>query len=586
MGANDVLALNANFATWQTNRMPGLTGVDPFEFYCVDQFLKQFAVSDDELRAGLVGGGNDGGADAIYFFVNRRLVQEDTDLDPKTAVKVNLLIMQVKQNQGFSPVEIDKSVFLTDDLLDLSRKPADHNTTYNPKVLEVMRVFKNKYQEIAGTFPEVFIDYYYITKADATQGDDAEKASNRVKQKANQHLNAAKCAFHFVNAQKLWTQVQLRTPKSKPLHWQDTPLETPEGWVGLVKLYDYWSFLKDEHGDLHERIFESNVRGFQQNTPVNVSIRNTLDKRGAADFWLLNNGITILAGKASKAGYKKLEIDDPQIVNGLQTSRQIDAYYRSGVGVPLPEDDNRRIMVRVLQSSDEAVRDDVIRATNSQNKMPAEALRATDRIHGQIENLFRQYDLYYDRRKGQYKDEGKPIAKIVSVIELLQAMLAIVLKRPDDARARPRDYIREDDKYSQIFGDDQFDLTIFLKCVLLHRRVESFLTSDNLNLDIGHQRNLKFYLSMYVAAAQTKHAYAPPDKLLVIDVGKLEDELVSDCYERLWRKYQKLAEKFASNGEYDYDSLAKGPYLLKAVQTELRRRFTPRNERRVRGAKP
>ena len=579
MGANDVLALNANFATWEANRMPGLTGVDPFEYYCVDQFLKQFAVSDAELLAGLVGGGNDGGADALYFFVNRKLVQEDTDLDPKTALRVNLLVMQVKQNQGFSPNEINKLIFLCDDLLDLGRPPSQYKTTYNAKVLEVMRVFKAKYQEIAGVFPEVVVDCYYITKCDETQNADAEGAAERVKQKVKEHLSNAQCSFHFVNAQKLWTQVQLRAPKSQSLHWHANPLETPEGWVGLVKLHEYWRFLQDEHGDLEERIFESNVRGFQQNTPVNVDIRKTLDSPGKADFWLLNNGITILTGKANTAGFQKLEIGDPQIVNGLQTSRQIDAYYRSGINIPRPEDDGRRILVRVLQSTDETARDNVIRATNSQNKMPAEALRATDRIHGQIESLFRQYDLFYDRRKGEYKDEGKPIAKIVAVIELLQAMLAVALKRPDAARGRPRDYIKEDEKYAEIFGESRFDLTVYLKCVSLHRRVATFLAAKDLDLDIGHQRNLKFYLAMYVAAAATKNVYAPPDKLLTIDITKLDNGLIADCYQRIWKKYQKLAEKFASNGEKDYDSLAKGPHLLRALNTELKRRFTPRKKR-------
>lgn len=584
MGANDVLALNANFATWETSRMPGLIGVDPFEYYCVDQFLKQFAVSDAELMAGLVGGGNDGGADALYFFVNRKLVQEDTDLDPKTAFRVNLLVIQVKQNQGFSPNEINKLVFLSDDLLDLGRQPSQYKTTYNAKVLDVMRVFKAKYQEIAGAFPEVFIDYHYITKCDEIQNADAEGAAERVKQKAREHLSNAQCNFHFVNAQKLWTQVQLRAPKSKALHWHATPLETPEGWVGLVKLHEYWKFMQDEHGDLQERIFESNVRGFQQNTPVNVDIRKTLDSPGKADFWLLNNGITILTGKANTAGYQKLEIEDPQIVNGLQTSRQIDAYYRSGAKIPHPDEDGRRILVRVLQSSDETVRDNVIRATNSQNKMPAEALRATDRIHGQIETLFCQYDLFYDRRKGEYKDEGKPIAKIVPVIELLQAMLAVVLKRPDDARARPRDYIKEDEKYAQIFGEDRFDLTVYLKCVSLHRRVASFLATRELDLDIGHQRNLKFYLAMYVAAALTKSAYAPPDKLLSIDLQKLDNGLIAECYQRVSKKYHELAKKFATNGEKDYDSLAKGPHLLRALNTELKRRFTPRRKKKAAGS--
>jgi hypothetical protein len=98
-------------------------------------------------------------------------------------------------------------------------------------------------------------------------------------------------------------------------------------------------------------------------------------------------------------------------------------------------------------------------------------------------------------------------------------------------------------------------------------------------LDIGHQRNLKFYLALYVAAAATKNVHAPPDKLLTIDTTKLDNNLLADCYQRIWKKYQELAKKFASNGEKDYDSLAKGPHLLRAVNTELKRRFTPRKKK-------
>lgn len=581
MSSNDVVALEANFATWQKSRMPGLSGVNAFEYFCIDQFLKQYPISDHEILAGLVGGGNDGGADGVYFLVNRRPVLEDTDLDPQTACTVNILVMQVKETQGFSPIEIQKLVLFSDDLLDLTRQPSAYTTTYNPKVLEVMRVFKEKYQEIAGALPDVFIDYYYITKSDEVQNGDADKAAERVIQKAKEHLSNAQSNFHFINAKKLWGQVQLRTVKRKLLPWCDTPMDTPEGWVGLVKLDEYWKFLQDEHGDLDERVFESNVRGFQQNTPVNKDIRATLDNPGKADFWLLNNGITILTNKAGSAGHKRLSIDDPQIVNGLQSSRQIDSYYRNK---PLfsPQDDKRRILVRVIQTSDEEVRDDIIRATNSQNKMPPEALRATDRIHRQIETLFRQYDLYYDRRKGQYKDEGKPISKIVPVIELLQAMLAIVLKRPDDARARPRDYIKDDDKYAQVFGEDKFNLTVYLKCIFLYRRVESFIT-DKSGLEVGHQRNLKFYLAYYVAASETKNVYVPPDKLLNIDVTKITDGYIDGCLQRVYKQYAKLAEKFKTNGERDYDSLAKGPNLLKAVQTELKRRFSSQTKKKVTG---
>jgi hypothetical protein len=211
--------------------------------------------------------------------------------------------------------------------------------------------------------------------------------------------------------------------------------------------------------------------------------------------------------------------------------------------------------------------------------MPAEALRATDRIHGQIETLFRQYDLYYDRRKGFYKDEGKPIVKIVPVIELLQAMLAIALKRPDEARARPRDYIKDDEKYEQVFGENQFNLGLYLKCILLYRRVALFLARKDVALDATHQRNLKFYLAMYVAAAATKHAYAPPHKLLAFDENKLDDAFLTDCYTRVLKPYTRLARKFAQNGDLDWDQLAKGPNMLRAINTELKRRFTPKKKK-------
>src|SRR6266487_5991896 len=42
-----------------------------------------------------------------------------------------------------------------------------------------------------------------------------------------------------------------------------------EGFVGLVKLKDFYSFLEDQPGEIAERIFESNVRGYQQDSKIN-----------------------------------------------------------------------------------------------------------------------------------------------------------------------------------------------------------------------------------------------------------------------------------------------------------------------------
>src|SRR5262245_17804640 len=87
--------------------------------------------------------------------------------------------------------------------------------------------------------------------------------------------------------------------------------------------------------------------------------------------------------------------------------------------------------------------------------MQAESLRMTDQIHRDIEEIFKAADLYYDRRKGFYKDQGRPIKKIVSVNAVAQAVISIMLQRPDDARARPGDYFKDENRYRSIFATTQ-----------------------------------------------------------------------------------------------------------------------------------
>src|SRR5216683_5717372 len=92
MSANDVLSLNAHFSEWSQKRASGLQdkGIQPFEYYCVDEFLKRYPLSDEDTLAGMTGGPNDGGVDAIYFFVNRKIVDDESIIEPDTTLRINL----------------------------------------------------------------------------------------------------------------------------------------------------------------------------------------------------------------------------------------------------------------------------------------------------------------------------------------------------------------------------------------------------------------------------------------------------------------------------------------------------------------
>ena len=64
-----------------------------------------------------------------------------------------------------------------------------------------------------------------------------------------------------------------------------------------------------------------------------------------------------------------------------------------------------------------------------------------------------------------------------------------------------------------------------------------------------------------------------PGKIQQLDTSKMS-HVLEDCYKHVWKKYELLAERSKSqDGERDYDSLAKGPHLLKSLHGELRRRL-------------
>jgi hypothetical protein len=265
MSANDVLSTNVQFEEWSNVRAAALeaNGVNKFEYFCVDQFLKAYPIADEDILAGITGGPNDGGVDAIFFFANRKVVNDESQISSDTTLRVNLAIFQVKETQGFGPNEINKLYFFTDDLLNLTIPAATFHEKYNARLLDIMDTFKTKFPKVC-PHAQIFIDYYYISKVDQeTLHPTAQEAVDKVLAKAKEHLSAAKVTFHPIGAPKLWAQIQQRPPKNRPLQFTEL-METPEGRVGLVKLRDFFNFLRDENGEIFERILTQTFEGFNK----------------------------------------------------------------------------------------------------------------------------------------------------------------------------------------------------------------------------------------------------------------------------------------------------------------------------------
>jgi len=306
-----------------------------------------------------------------------------------------------------------------------------------------------------------------------------------------------------------------------------------EGYVCLVPLKNFFDFISDSEKELLRHIFESNVRDYQGNVKVNKEIHETLVGVGKEEFWWLNNGVTILASDVYAATGEKLIISDPQIVNGLQTSRVVYSYFRESG----KEADPRHILVRVVKTQDQAARDRIIKATNSQTTIPDAWLHATEDLHRRIEEYFLSHGLYYDRRKNFYKNQGKPASKIVSIPRLAQAVTAVYLQQPDNARARPSTVLRK--TYTQVFNRNH-PPDMYLKSAQLLSVIEEYLANPALNLVSTEQNNLEFHLAMFVACVVSRRSVLDPQAVSRLAIPKQSDKVIGESLKIVRKLYETL----------------------------------------------
>ena len=551
MSVNEIIALDARLAQVRTERAPDSPEDEFFEIFAAEQILKDFDLTDEEIEAGQVGGGDDGGLDSVYFLVNRQFVTDDFEITPKTVTRTDIFFLQATREPSFNEERIAKLNLLTEDFLDFSRDTGKLKGNYNSDVLSIMKTFKEKYQTLFAYPHDLTISYCYISKGEIkTINTGVRKQSERVEAKAKQLFPNASVSFKFIGAGELLNLINRQPQKSYPLEF--TEMISPkdqQAWVCLVPMIAYYKFITNDKGEMKNELFEGNVRDWQGDNEVNEAIRQTLEKGVPdEDFWWLNNGITILASGASGKGGHILSVEFPQIVNGLQTSRCIYNYFSAK-----KVEEHRNVLVRIIATRSVESPDHIIKATNSQTQVPPFRLHMTEPIHRNIETLLRNHNLFYDRRKNFYKNEGMPIARIVQPLNLAQTIMSIVLQRPNDARGRPNSVL--DKSYGEIFST-KYSLNLFAVSALFMRKVNAFLLSPELGITRTDRTNLRWYLAMQYSRRLTAKDIPSHNELTNMKIPN-DNKLLQASYDEINKPYRTLGGT---------DLVAKGPELLKEVK--------------------
>ncbi|MED4567949.1 AIPR family protein [Brevibacillus agri] len=531
---------------------------DYFEFFSASLILKSFDLSDEELEKGIVGSGNDGGCDGLYLFVNEELIMDDAPLSNiKKNPTLDVYIIQSKFETSFRENAFSNWKSIVDNLFSLeSFQNNDFSKRYNGDVLEFFGRFHNTFLSLITKSPKVNFKFFYTSIGNEVHINVQQQADEMMaKLKTLYPSPNTTISVDYIDAQKILALYDAPSKTDFVLHISETPIIVQEEkeYIVLANLKQYFDFITNENDKLIKHIFEANVRDYQGNTTVNKEIAETLSQSNSGeDFWWLNNGITMLASKIDQKSTKVFEIKNPEIVNGLQTSTEIFNYFNSKGKEFLEE--NRKVLIRIIVPNDEASRDNIILATNSQTAIPKAILRGTDSIHREIESYLKTKDLFYDRRKNFYKNEGKPKDKIISIQFLAQCLMSILLGKPNYARARPSTLLNDEDTYNHLYLNNKF-LDSYYNAAVIGKKVKSSISNSSL-YSVSVQSDISFYV-MYVCAAKlVGSTNITPEQLSKINIGQLTEENIQLCTEYVYKKYIQLGGN---------DKVAKGTNLIEMI---------------------
>ncbi len=212
-----------------------------------------------------------------------------------------------------------------------------------------------------------------------------------------------------------------------------------ESYVVTVNAADFvQKILSDKNGRIRQQIFEANVRDFiGLDSEVNAEISGTLnDPHKQQRFGILNNGVTIISPDIRLAGFE-IFLKDFQVVNGCQTSHIL-FNYREKIAA------DATLMLKLVETSDPEVVDDIVRSTNRQTKVDEVQFLATLDAVKAIERFFdargadEEYRLYFERRKNQFSsDENVKAIRVFDIQDIARCVAAMFLDKPEVASRYP-----------------------------------------------------------------------------------------------------------------------------------------------------
>src|ERR1035437_3234128 len=396
-----------------------------------------FSFTADEVDEALTDGPNDRGIDAVVIL--------DTAVPPVVHLFQFKCVEKFERaTDNFPGSAVDKLLSFVRDLL--AKDPALEKTC-NPilwgKVCEIWDLFK-------GATPR-FVVHLVANQATLVSTEQARLHSGLTPYR------------HFST---LYTDLSglatLLTERNRPkfnaalqlvdLQYFERSDGNIRGLIATIQATELVKLVRDpgDTDQVNRDVFDENIRVYlTRKNRINQKIFETATSLSNAEFWYLNNGVTMTCDSFEyPPGVRAplVHLTGVQIMNGGQTSN---ALFEAAREAP-NELAKVLLLARIYELKNRDMAGRVAESTNSQTPVRSRDLRANDEIQRKLAIALLPKGVYYERKAFQHKDQARD--KRLDALAAAQALVAYFNGWPEVATKDRGKLFGE--LYDSIFNED------------------------------------------------------------------------------------------------------------------------------------
>ncbi|MEK3790387.1 AIPR family protein [Paenibacillus sp. FSL R7-0204] len=495
-----------------------------FEMFATYSILSKHHSEKFELDDVVGGEGGDCGIDGLAIIFSGVLVntlEEIDDILERSGIisEVNIILVQSKTSASFDGGEMRT---FGDGVVDFF---SENPTLVRNDFIQKKALLVEKIISIAAKVKKITCKMFYVTTGKWLDDQNLLSRISKIQEDIENLSLFKEISFSTLGAkeiQKYYRETQERV--SATIKFQNKVLipdidGVQESYIGTLELKEFLNIIIDDLGNIKRGIFYDNVRDFQGENDVNVSIEKTLRSSKSGRLAVLNNGITIVT-KSLTVARNDFSLEDYQIVNGCQTSHVI--YNNRDIvnkDISLP--------IKIIVPANDEVINDIIIANNSQTEVKKEELMALSDFQKNLELFYNTIDdpkkrLFYERRSKQYdSDSGIERVRIVTISSQVRSFASMFLDKPHLASRFYGQLLEE--LRDVAFLEDHELLPYYTSSYALYK-LEFYFRNKNLD---SKYRKFKYHILMMLKN-YTNNEKVPPFNSK--KVNKLSEEINKILY--------------------------------------------------------